>query len=384
MDLFSRKNLILTASRIAIVAATGILSGCSGSNLFSGSGDSVTRNLILPEQQDVIGGAAYWGARFEANREDIPAAISFAKSLRKMGGAQQAVTLLKEVVVKAPDNPSVLSEYGKALTAVGRSADALPFFTRSIQIDNRDWSTISAYGVALDQTGSHTSAQQNYQTALELSPNNPSVQSNLAMSYVLSGQISQGEVILRKLVARPDATAQMRQNLAMVASIKGNKAEAEQLARQDLTPAEAQNNMAVLRQLSAGATKPVAATPAPGAAPTLAPTPPRSNPPLVRPTNTNVLPMPTRSMAPIADEPDAPTQTNSAPEQRGAPKNIIVPANTAVKATSLTPPRTPVKMAPIADEAGQAKTAAPATLRQTLNTDTLQEEPVELATIVNR
>lgn len=396
MDMFSRKNLILTASRIAIVAASGILSGCSGANLFSGNENSATRNLVLPEQQDVVGGAAYWGARVEANREDIPAAVSFAKSLRKMGGAQQAVTLLKDIVVKAPDNASVLSEYGKALAAVGRSSDAIPFLSRSIQIDGRDWATISAYAVALDQTGSHSSAQDNYRLALELSPDNPSVQSNLAMSYVLSGQISQGEAILRKLVARPDATAQMRQNLAMVVTIKGNKAEAEQLARQDLTPAETQNNMAVLRQMSVSTPKPSAPAVAPAPATTPAAVAPNSNPLLVKPVNTSVLPPPARPMAPIADEPETP---RGATEQDGAPKNIIVPASNAVKASSVTPARTPVRMAPIADDEDQPKTAqpavkpatatkpdqaaAPATLRQSLNIETLEEAPLELATIVN-
>ena len=219
-----RHKLVLSASRIAIIAATVALSGCSGASFFSGSDSPGTRNLIVPDKQDVVGGAAYWGARYEANRSDIPAALSFARNLRQMGGAQQAVTLFKEGVMTAPDNPSVLSEYGKALTAVGRSQDAVPFFARAVQMDQRDWTTFSAYGVALDQTGAHKQAQDNYFVALDLSPNNPTVQGNLAMSYVLSGQIAQGEAILRKLVARPDATAQMRQNLAMIASLKDNKA----------------------------------------------------------------------------------------------------------------------------------------------------------------
>jgi tetratricopeptide (TPR) repeat protein len=114
-----------------------------------------------------------------------------------------------------------------------------------------DWTTLSAYGVALDQTGSHATAREMYQAALTLSPNNAVVESNLAMSMMLDGRIDQAETTFRRLVARPDATAQMRQNLAMVEALKGNVVEAEQLAREDLPASEATNNMAVLRQLDA-------------------------------------------------------------------------------------------------------------------------------------
>jgi len=416
MGPFLRHKLILSASRVAIIAATVALSGCSGANFFSNSDSPGTRNLILPEKQDVVGGAAYWGARYDANRADIPAAISFARNLRQMGGAQQAVTLLKEVVMTAPDNASVLSEYGKALTAVGRSSDAIPFFTRSVQIDHRDWTTYSAFGVALDQTGAHKQAQDNYFIALDLSPNNPTIQGNLAMSYVLGGQIAQGEAILRKLVARPDATAQMRQNLAMVASLKGDKLEAEQLARQDLTGPDVFNNMAVMRQLSATNAKPADApkppapaavapaakaqpkeTPSASLAPAATPYPPNGAPPLVRPKDTSVLPVPTRPMAPIADVDTKPAQAVAA--EATTPKNIVAPA--AVATTPAAPVtqrrKPPVTMSPIPDEVTPpAKTAtptpatapvakpanqalAPALLRQSQKDETLGAEPVELA-----
>ena len=412
-----RHKLVLSASRIAIIAATVALSGCSGANFFSGSDSPGTRNLIVPDKQDVVGGAAYWGARYEANRSDIPAALSFARNLRQMGGAQQAVTLLMEVVMTAPDNPSVLSEYGKALTAVGRSQDAIPFFARSVQMDSRDWTTFSAYGVALDQTGAHKQAQDNYFVALDLSPNNPTIQGNLAMSYVLSGQIAQGEAILRKLVARPDATAQMRQNLAMVASLKGNKAEAEQLARQDLAAPDVFNNMAVMRQLSATNAKPADAPKAPAPAPasvipsetkavpaaalTTKPAsyPPNGAPPLVRPKDTSVLPVPTRPMAPIPDADDSETPAPAKAADAGAPVSIVAPAvaATAPAATAPAKKKPPVTMAPIADdEEAPAKTAAPApasapaakpanqastapVLRQSQRDDSLDAEAVEMA-----
>lgn len=255
MGLNSSRTLMRSASRIALVAAGALaLAGCSGTATLAtdASGQApASFAAAAPDTQDYVGGAAYWGAKYEANREDIGAALNFARNLRMMGGARQAVAVLKDVVMKAPDDARVLAEYGKALTAAGRAKDALPFLSRSAQMKGDDWTTLSAYGVALDQTGNHVQAREIYQAALTLSPGNPIVESNMAMSMMLDGRIQQAEVTFRRLVARPDATAQMRQNLAMVEALKGNVVEAEQLAREDLPPSEATNNIAVLRQLNA-------------------------------------------------------------------------------------------------------------------------------------
>lgn len=265
------RDLLRSASRIALAAGTAVLlTGCSSAGLF-GSSQATTEakaNVAAfesndPENQDYVAAAAYWGAKYEANRNDTAAGLSFARNLRLMGGARQALAVLKDVVMKAPDDAAVSSEYGKTLTATGRAQDALPFLARATQMDSSDWSTFSAYGVALDQTGNHETARRNYDIALKLSPSNPVIETNIAMSYVLTGQLSQAETTLRRLVARPDATPQMRQNLAMIASLKGNAVEAEQLAREDLTADQAKNNLTVLRQLDADNAK--VATPAPEA-----------------------------------------------------------------------------------------------------------------------
>lgn len=257
MGLRLNRALLRSASRIALAAgAAALLSGCSGAGVFGGSQPADAATIAAfekPDQEnnDYAAAAAYWGAKYEANRGDMKAALSFARNLRLMGGARQAVAVLKEVVMKAPDNAQVSSEYGKALTAVGRSRDAIPFLARATQLDSSDWSTFSAYGVALDQNGTHDTARQNYDIALKLSPGNATVESNIAMSYILSGQVDQAEVILLRLVSRPDATPAMRQNLAMVASLKGNTAEAEQLVLEDLPADQAANNLTILRQLDA-------------------------------------------------------------------------------------------------------------------------------------
>ena len=341
MNFSLSRELLRSASKLTIVAATaGLLAGCSSnSSLPSSAGGPSSDSsfaTIEPDGQDFVGGAAYWGAKYEADRDNIAAGMGFARNLRMMGGARQAISVLKDIVMKAPDDSRVLSEYGKALTAAGRVQDALPFLTRSTQINGDDWTTFSAYGVALDQTGNHTAARTNYQTALGISPGNPTVESNMAMSHILEGEIDKAEIILRRLVSRPDATPQMRQNLAMVSAIKGNSAEAEQLAREDLVPSDATNNLALLQQFDS---RNVAINIQPLAAPE--PAPQFSSPPaaMTEPatgTNTSEIVAPAQEVTAELAEPAAPPATSIPEAPPTPPKVVQKPA--------------PVMMAPILDD----------------------------------
>jgi Flp pilus assembly protein TadD len=333
MGLRLNRALLRSASRIALAAgAAAFLSGCGGTGMFGSSQPSANTAAAEafekadPDNQDYAAAAAYWGAKYEANRGDMTAALSFARNLRLMGGARQSVAVLREIVMKAPDNPRISSEYGKALTAVGRSQDAVPFLARATQMDSSDWSTFSAYGVALDQNGSHDAARQNYETALKLSPGNATVENNMAMSFILTGNVDRAETILRRLVSRPDATPQMRQNLSMVASLKGNTSEAAQLASEDLPAAQATNNLTVLRQLDIDNAKVSALPELPL---------PEAQPEVTR----------TEIPAPVAAVEEAPIATEAAVAETTTAETT--PVVTAAPA----PVQTRYQMAPIADDA---------------------------------
>jgi Flp pilus assembly protein TadD len=393
----SSRDLLRSASKLAIAAATAtLLTGCGGFSSIMSSSEAAPDNqmagspqeLIRPDDRDFIGGAAYWGAKFEANHGDMNAALSFARNLRLMGGARQAVTVMKDVVMSHPDDTRVLAEYGKALTAAGRAPDAVPFLARASQINGNDWSTLSAYGVALDQIGSHGPARDNYEAALKLSPGNSAIQSNLALSYLLEGKIAQAEPILRQLVARPDATPQMRQNLAMVESIRGNKVEAETLVRGDLPKSDADNNISVLNQLSASnaavdvqplsappsaapTPAPVPAAPQPAAA-TLAPTSSPADSEVAASPKTEAIDQATPAAAPLAPKPVARqivtmapiADDDAAPTKRARAKPAAASTGTtpAAASTSVTPATTPTATTtPAATTTPEAPAALPTT-----------------------
>ena len=102
----------------------------------------------------------------------------------------------------------------------------------------------------LDQLGRHAEAQRHYASALRLMPDEPSVLSNLGLSYALSkGPQSRRKQLRRAAAGR--ATTGVRQNLALVVGLQGRFAEAETIAQADLPPDEAAANVAYLRQMLA-------------------------------------------------------------------------------------------------------------------------------------
>jgi Flp pilus assembly protein TadD len=114
-----------------------------------------------------------------------------------------------------------------------------------------DWRILSAQGSASAQLGEQTRAQSFYEAALKIRPNEPSLLSNLGLSYALSRNLDQAEQTLRLAAEQPGADARVRANLAMVLGLKGRFADAEAILRRDMSPEEAAANVASLRKLAA-------------------------------------------------------------------------------------------------------------------------------------
>ncbi len=104
-------------------------------------------------------------------------------------------------------------------------------------------------GTALDQLGRHDEARRYYASALKIMPDQPSVLSNLGLSYVLSKDLPKAEEILRRAYASSKADARVRQNLGLVVGLQGRFAEAETIVRADLPEDQATANVAYLKQM---------------------------------------------------------------------------------------------------------------------------------------
>jgi Flp pilus assembly protein TadD len=158
----------------------------------------------------------------------------------------------------------VLGEYGRALAENGDYQQAYDVLGRAHSQDQPNWRILSAQGAVLDQMGRHAEAQRYYRTALKIVPNEPSVLSNLGLSYALTHDLPDAEKVLRQAAEQNPVDPRVRQNLALVVGLEGRFAEAETIARADLPPDQAAANVAYLRQMLA---RPDLQRPRPGARP---------------------------------------------------------------------------------------------------------------------
>ncbi|MEP7030543.1 MAG: tetratricopeptide repeat protein [Pseudolabrys sp.] len=192
-----------------------------------------------------------WGQRYRDDNTDVPAALNYARALRATEQRSQAVAVLEQATIRNPGNMALLGAYGRALADAGDLNQALDVLGRAHTPDNPDWRILNAQGAVLDQMGRHAEAQRHYSAALKIVPDDPSVLSNLGLSYALMKDLKHAEVTLRRAMAQPNPGPKVRQNLALVVGLRGRFDDAERIARADLPENEAAANVQYLREMLA-------------------------------------------------------------------------------------------------------------------------------------
>jgi Flp pilus assembly protein TadD len=115
--------------------------------------------------------------------------------------------------------------------------------------EDPDWRILSAQGTTLDQLGRYEEARQYYASALKIAPEDPTVLSNLGLSYVLSKDLPKAEETLRRAYSHAAADPRVRLNLAFVVGLQGRLGEAENIVKADRPAAEAAADVAYLKRL---------------------------------------------------------------------------------------------------------------------------------------
>ena len=235
----------------AMLGVPLLLAGCAA------VGGDVTGSINqplapLPHGADAV--RAYttsWGDRYQAQHDNINAAMNYARGLRREHRNNQAAAVLEVAVLHHPKDRALRAEYGKALVDAGHFSQALPVLQAASTPDHPDWSVLSAEGTIADQIGDHVKAQSLYASALKIRPGEPSVLSNLGLSYALSRNLPAAEQVLAQAAASPQAGERVQQNYALVLALEGKFQQSEQVSARNLPPAEAAANVAAIRQMIA-------------------------------------------------------------------------------------------------------------------------------------
>src|SRR5256714_6065877 len=237
----------LLACTSTLILALG-LGSCQTSGLADITG-SIDEKADAGRASDPRRDADLYQERYRADPKDADAALKFGKALRASGQRAQAVAVLEQATIAHPGNKLLLAAYGRALADNGNFQQAFDVLGRAHSPDDPDWRLLSAQGATLDQLGRYEEARQYYASALRIAPDEPSVLSNLGMSYVLSKELPKAEETLRRAQATGRADARVRQNLALAVGLQGRFAEAETIVKADLPADEAAANVAYLKQM---------------------------------------------------------------------------------------------------------------------------------------
>lgn len=243
------KRLVATAFLLALAAS---VSGCGTDKFTTGSiGRTGGKPLETMSASELHSATMALGQSYARNPADKRIATNYAAALQMDGDADQSLAVMRKLAIALPKDRDVLAAYGKALAANGQLEPALDAVRRAQTPEYPDWKLVSAEAAILDQMGQKDQARQLYRKALELKPNEPSILSNLGMSYVLEGDLRTAETYMRSAAQQPNADSRVRQNLALVVGLQGRFDEAEKIASQELSPDQAQANVTYLRQMLA-------------------------------------------------------------------------------------------------------------------------------------
>ena len=239
----SRLVVVLLSSAVLALG----LCGCTASSDITGSlGDKAGSSQSAADPRRDLN---TYRERYKANPKDPAVALQYGTALRANGERSQAVAVLEQVAIANPGNKALLAGYGRALADNGNFQQAFDVLSQAHSPEDPDWRILSAQGAVLDQMGRFEEARQYYASALKIAPDEPSVLSNLGLSYMLSKDLAKAEETLRKAHAKQDKDPRVRMNLAVVLSLEGKQAEAESIVKADLPPDEATATVAELKRL---------------------------------------------------------------------------------------------------------------------------------------
>lgn len=239
-------RLLSTAAATAILAVG--LAGCQTAGMSDITG-SLGARAEAPAASDPSRAIDAYGERFRANPKDADAALRYGQALRANGQRAQAVSVFEQATLNNPGNKALLAGYGRALADAGSFQRAFDVLATAHSPANPDWRILSAQGAALDQMNCHDEARRYYAGALKIRPEEPSVLSNLGLSYMLSKDLQQAEATLRRAYGRGNVDPRVRQNLGLVVGLQGRFSEAEAIVGADLPPEQAAANVAYLKQM---------------------------------------------------------------------------------------------------------------------------------------
>jgi Flp pilus assembly protein TadD len=150
-----------------------------------------------------------------------------ASALLQLKRNDEALATLKDAAGRAPDDTTVLFQYGAALDRAGRAADAEKAFRDVIAKDPLDASALNYLGYMLAERGtSLDEAVSLIQRALKVEPNNPSYLDSLGWAYVVQGKLDLADAPLTTAADKLPSNSVIQEHLGDLRLKQNRRADA--------------------------------------------------------------------------------------------------------------------------------------------------------------
>ena len=161
----------------------------------------------------------------------IDAHLGLARLYAKQALPEKESAILTRALVLQPNHALANYLLGKRLLAENRNAEARERFTRGLRTQPSNIDLIVGSAVAEDMLGNHEKAQAIYNRLMRENAKSDlsGLRTNLAMSYLLSGQPQKAVDTLKAEAKKPEASAVTRHNLALAYGLLGRMGDAKKL-----------------------------------------------------------------------------------------------------------------------------------------------------------
>jgi len=167
-----------------------------------------------------------WTHTFLCNCQNATAHENLAKALSHMGRSAEALGHYQQAVRIKPGFAEAHYHWGVALDDLGRLSEAVGHFEEAVRLKPRDAEAHNALGSTLARLGRTSEAMEQYQQALQIEPQHYAAHNNLANTLSNAGRLSEAVEQLRDAVRiRPDF-AEAYINLGGALADSGRHAEA--------------------------------------------------------------------------------------------------------------------------------------------------------------
>jgi Flp pilus assembly protein TadD len=232
MRMLRSNSTTLTASIVILCA----LSGCGGA----------------PYQPDIASPQPD-NTRNNMNFASAAEAVRMASIMQASGTDAEALAMLAAAYRRFPNDAALISAYGRLAVLNGQDALAERLLQEALAMAPDDWRAVSAGGLLAAHADRQDDARRAFVHAREISGNDAVALNNLAISYILDGNATQAEALLRRALASPGLKdrhrPRVRRNLAVAMAIQGNASAAAQIAGAPLPSGLRYADRATLRHI---------------------------------------------------------------------------------------------------------------------------------------